>query len=556
MIYLLLFLSSLIAVIVLTPYLIDFLYKHNLVDVPDTRKVHTSLTPRMGGLLIYAVVTFLIVCFYADINAIKFLLVASVILVVCGALDDGVGLKWNVKLMIQIAAVAFLLYNYSSKISGVYLLGFTLPFPVNYIIMFLFALGLINALNMMDGLDGLVSGFSFSIFSFYFAIGFLFHNTFLMVLSVTFAGALLGFIKYNAFPSRIFLGDSGSLTLGFFLVAASFEVTLTRFGTNLDLTFPIIALALPILDTLRVMVTRILAKKSPFLPDKNHLHHIVLGFNIRHKTTVFIIQSFALFYLFAAICYFEGNIITAYIIFTANTIIILAIKPVMKIMIRLVKIEPSIRLLIDFPTTIIRLFDRYIFFISSIAFLIIYLTSTYVPSPSSLGTIWFLLLFELILLFVAIYHNRTNYSLNHFYVFLNILIFFSLSQIYSLSGVEGMGHFRSLLQTKVLYNISIILIASFVILFLISRNNLWSKKIIFFNGMDLFILIITAFSFVLRNYLETSLIISISNCLLVTFICFTWVKILMLYYKRLSYVFFYASFALSILALVIMIVVK
>ena len=553
MIYLLLFLSSLISVIVLTPYLIEFLCRHKLVDVPDERKVHTNLTPRMGGVLIHAVVTFLVVSFYSDVNTIKFLIIASVIIVACGFLDDGVGLKWNVKFLVQMGGVGFLLYHFSARIENVSLLGLSIPFPLNYILLFVFALGVINALNLMDGLDGLVSGFSFSIFALCFALGFLFRNTFLMILSVTLAGALLGFIKFNAFPSRIFLGDSGSLTLGFFLVAAVFEVSITKYAGTIDMAFPIIVLALPVLDTLRVMGTRLMQKKSPFLPDKNHLHHIILSFNIRHKTTVFIIQSLAMFYLFAAICYIEGKYLLAYLLFFVNTGAILLIKPVMRGLIKLVRIQPLIRELIDFPAKIVKLFDKYIFVLSSFAFAIIYLTSTYAPSPYSLGIVWSMLLFELILLFVAIYHNRTNYSLNHFYVFLNFLIFFSLSQVYSQSQWGGLTHIRYILETKTLYNISIILIASFVILFLVSRNNLWSKTVIFFSGVDLFVLIITAFSFVLRNYYESSWFISISNCLLLTFICFTWVKILMLYYKRLSHVFFYGSFVLSILALVVMI---
>lgn len=556
MIYLLLFLSSLIAVIVLTPYLIDFLCKYNLVDIPDERKVHTGLTPRMGGLLIHFVATFLVLCFYNDVNAVKFLIIASFIIVICGLMDDGVGLKWSTKLFVQIAAVAFLLYHFYPRISLVTIAGIAIPFPLNFLIIFLFALGVINALNMMDGLDGLVSGFSFSIFVLFFALGFLTQNIFIMILSATLAGALLGFIKYNAFPSRIFLGDSGSLTLGFFLVAASIEVTLTKFNGKLDLTFPILVLALPILDTLRVMGTRILAGRSPFIADRNHLHHLILAHNVRHKTVVFIIQSFALIYLFAAICYYEGKIIPAYILFVVNTLAVVSIRSLLKVVIPMKKVRPMLKWLVDFPTTIIRLFDKYIFFISSIAFLIIYLASAFVPSPYSLGTVWFLLLFELILLFVAIYHNRTNYSLNHFYVFLNFLVFFSLTQIYSVSSGENIRQIRYLLETKMLYNISIILIASFVILFLISRNNIWSKTVIFFSGADLYIMIVTAFSFVLRNYYNSGWITSVSNCLLITFICFTWVKILMLYYKRLSPVFFYGTFVLSIFALVLMLVVR
>ena len=554
MIYLLLFLSSLITVIISTPYLIEFLQKNNLVDVPDARKVHKKLTPRMGGILIHLVVTFVIMSFHPDLNAVRFLVIASFIVVSCGLLDDGFGLKWSTKFLIQMIAVSFLIYHYWGNLQNVYLLGMRLPQPVNIIIVFFFALGIINALNMMDGLDGLVSGFSFSVFALNFAFGFLFHNTFLMLLSVSLAGALLGFIKFNAYPSKIFLGDSGSLTLGFFLVVSCFEVSISKNGGNLDLTLPIITLALPVLDTLRVMGTRVLAGNSPFLPDKNHLHHIILSYNIRHKTVVFAIQSFAIIYLFSAISYFDNNYAAAYVLFVVNSALIIAVRPLLNFVLVFNRIQPAIRMIVEFPATIIKLFDKYIFFISSIAFLMIYLTSTYGPAPNSLGIISFLLLFEVALLLVSIYHNRVNYSLNHFYVFLNFLVFFSLSQVYSYSAMGGVKHIRYLFETKLLYDISIILIAAFVIMFLASRNHLWSKTVMFFSGVDLFILVITGFSFVLRNYFAGSWVVNMSNSLLLAFICFTWVKILMLYYKRLSYVFFYGTFALSILALVIMIV--
>src|ERR1035437_7542856 len=151
MVYLILFLSGLISLLVLTPYLINFLLKINVVDIPGGRKIHDGLVPRLGGILIYFVVSFLLLTFYNDLNTIRFIIIGSFILAATGFIDDCLGMEWKYKLIVQVIISLFIIYHFLPSINKITIFEITLPFPLNYIIFFLFILGAINALNLMDG---------------------------------------------------------------------------------------------------------------------------------------------------------------------------------------------------------------------------------------------------------------------------------------------------------------------------------------------------------------------------------------------------------------------
>jgi len=331
MIYLVLFLSSLIAILILTPYLISFLLKINIVDIPGGRKIHDRLIPRLGGILIYFVVFFLLLTFYNDLNSIRFIIIGSFILAATGFIDDYLEMAWKYKLLVQVIISLFVINHFLTAINKITIFEITLPFPLNFIILFLFILGVINALNFMDGLDGLVSKFSFSIFALYFVLGFLLNNAFIMFISITFSGALLGFIIYNAYPARIFLGDCGSMTLGLFLVATCIQVSLTKYSGNLNLTPAVFILALPVIDAIKVVFIRIINRKSPFLPDQNHLHHQILKNCSKPKLTVIILQAISLVFLVAVLFYFIGNYLVAYSLFIAGLVVVFTISPAIKL---------------------------------------------------------------------------------------------------------------------------------------------------------------------------------------------------------------------------------
>lgn len=272
----------------LVPFLINYLVLKKLLDQPGPRKIHAYGIPRLGGAVIFFTALLVIAIFYPDFSKAFPLLFAGLILFILGIIDDLKSIRWKIKLFFQIIAVTITVLFFKNFSNNIYLFGALLPPIIGIPLFFFFILGTINSINLMDGLDGLVSGFSLIVFSVIFLLSYLLKNQLLMVLSVTMVGALLGFLKFNSNPAKIFLGDSGSLFLGYSLVASSIYLSIMKYG-YLELAPPIMLLALPIIDTLKVMVLRIVHKKSPFLPDKNHLHHIIFGKNIRHKIVVFLI---------------------------------------------------------------------------------------------------------------------------------------------------------------------------------------------------------------------------------------------------------------------------
>ncbi len=141
-------------------------------------------------------------------------------------------------------------------------------------------------------------------------------------------GSFIGFLKYNAFPAKIFLGDCGSLTLGFFLVTIVLISSTNTNTGNIDLTFSMILLATPVMDTLRVIVVRIRNRRNPFISDKSHIHHIILESNIQHKATVYILQGFSLLFVIIAL-YYLGNNIGGLVLFILLAILLLFIRNIL-----------------------------------------------------------------------------------------------------------------------------------------------------------------------------------------------------------------------------------
>ncbi len=174
------------------------------------------------------------------------------------------------------------------------------------IFLLFFIVGGINSINLLDGLDGLASGFSLLVFSIILILSIVADDAFLILLTVSLIGSLLGFLRFNAFPASIFLGDTGSLVLGSFLVIASLKTALNFEQSTLNLTFPTMLLAVPMIDTIKVFIYRIIHKKSPFQADNSHLHHIIYHSNIKHEITVFLIEIFTLIYVLLALFYLRG----------------------------------------------------------------------------------------------------------------------------------------------------------------------------------------------------------------------------------------------------------
>lgn len=323
------FYISLLVTLLFTPFFIEYFSNHKIVDFPGERRINMQAVPRMGGVLLYFTLFISLICFYSDLNEIRFFILGSVLILLIGVIDDIKKVTYKKKFVVQFITAFFLILFLLPKYDTISLLGFNIPSPIDKAVLMLFIVGVINAINLYDGLDGLVAGFSLLIAFVTFLIGWQIGDKLLLILSAGLMGSLIGFLKYNAFPARIFLGDSGSLTLGYFLVTmVLISSTNTKTG-NMDLTFSIILLAAPIIDTLKVMAVRILNRKNPFLADRSHIHHVILRSNVKHAVTVYILHIFSILFAGIAVYYLKNSTIEGILLFILLAIPLLFVKRIL-----------------------------------------------------------------------------------------------------------------------------------------------------------------------------------------------------------------------------------
>jgi len=257
-----------------------------LIDHPhDPRKIHNHPKPLVGGIGMALGIVLTLLLFLPGINTYGFLLATSAI-VLMGAADDRFDVHFKVRFLIQAGAVLLLYVCCGTGLTSFgNLLGFgelttgwlALPVTIFCII------GVINAVNMLDGLDGLAGGTSLMAFIAFAALSFIGGNSALLVITLTFTGALIAFLRFNWHPSKLFMGDAGSMMLGFVLGYVSLELTQGP-GTSISPSAALLVLALPVTDTITVMVKRVQRGHSPFHPDKTHLHHMLMRLGISHPT--------------------------------------------------------------------------------------------------------------------------------------------------------------------------------------------------------------------------------------------------------------------------------
>lgn len=281
----------------------------NAMDMPNKRKVHKIPIPRLGGLAIFASFLFGYICFADGSVQMLSILIGGFILLLTGFIDDIKPVKVKYKLIMQILAALVVVFYGSITLNYISAFGLTITFPVplNYIVTVLFILAITNAINLLDGLDGLAAGVSSIYFLTIGIIAFLMGRTSNLdvILSFIMLGATLGFLVHNFYPATVFMGDSGSLFLGFIISVIAllgFKAT-----TLTSLIVPIVILSIPILDTILAIFRRILNHKPISAPDKNHIHHQLLKMKFSTRTTVLIIYLINIIFAFVSICYVHGN---------------------------------------------------------------------------------------------------------------------------------------------------------------------------------------------------------------------------------------------------------
>ncbi|KAF0130610.1 MAG: rfe [Bacteroidetes bacterium] len=288
------FFTAFIITLLLIPIIIRLSKKYQLVDKPDQRKVHKDPIPTLGGIGFFSGFIGIAIAWMSWSGQLAdfILLIGLIVLFTMGIFDDMLDLRASLKFVIQIT-VALIISYYGFKIESLHgVFGINeMPVWAQYTFSVFLITGLINAFNLIDGIDGLAGGLAFINSAVLGIILYQQENMLYATLAFTFAGALLGFLKFNFNPAKIFMGDTGSLVIGFLMAVLGIVVIRGIDITEISTPSPtgslmivvVGILLLPVYDTLRVFSERILKKSSPFKPDRTHVHHLLIETGARHK---------------------------------------------------------------------------------------------------------------------------------------------------------------------------------------------------------------------------------------------------------------------------------
>jgi UDP-GlcNAc:undecaprenyl-phosphate GlcNAc-1-phosphate transferase len=286
------FITSLGLALLFLPRLASIAGRIGLMDQPGDRKNHEEAKPLVGGIgMVMAFVVSSLL--FIPLQGLRGFYAGVIILIIAGFLDDYKELAPSWKFIAQITAALLLIY-FSNTILLTFgnLLSFgDINFGIFAIPMTVFCIvGLSNAINMIDGLDGLAGGISLIGLVSFAILSYLGGHNEMLILCLALSGAVLGFLKYNWAPAKLFMGDAGSLFLGFTLVFASIHVTQGEDSVVRPFV-PLFVLAVPITDTLTLIVKRLIVGRSPFSADTFHLHHMLIRFGLNRKQAVMAILA-------------------------------------------------------------------------------------------------------------------------------------------------------------------------------------------------------------------------------------------------------------------------
>lgn len=294
--------AALVLALVFVPLAMKLAYKIGAVDKPNARKVHTKIMPRMGGLGIYLAYIIVVLATQKMNMQLAGLLLGSTILVVLGIFDDMKDLNAKFKLLIQILAAVIVMafgvrIEFMTNVFGggaIYLDILSLPITLLWIV------GITNAINLIDGLDGLAGGIATIAALSMAVVGWIYGQYLMASMAIILAGATMGFLRYNFHPAKVFMGDTGSLFLGFNLSVLAI-MGVAKSVTFISLAAPVLVLGVPIFDTFFAILRRKMNHKPIFAADKDHLHHRLLGMGFSHRKTVLIIYAISFFLALSAI---------------------------------------------------------------------------------------------------------------------------------------------------------------------------------------------------------------------------------------------------------------
>jgi UDP-GlcNAc:undecaprenyl-phosphate GlcNAc-1-phosphate transferase len=314
------FFTALFTALVMVPCLCRWGACHGAADPEYGKKVHTRTIPRVGGIAIGVAFLFSLLMYVDLSREIRGILAGGMILFITGMADDFYGLTAKSKLFAEIAAclsamaVGRIFIRDLGDLFGtgpvVLPLWIAVPFTV------LVVVGIINAINLIDGLDGLAGGISMIALTAFAVHGYLTGNYAVAVTCVALLGGIMGFMKYNLFPARVFMGDSGGLGVGF--VIAFLAISLTQApAAPVSPVIPLVILGLPIMDAVRSMWRRMLKGRNPRSPDMTRVHHRFLNLGFRHRIVVLLICQISLFWAVFTIVFREKPPIVLFSVFVS-----------------------------------------------------------------------------------------------------------------------------------------------------------------------------------------------------------------------------------------------
>ena len=285
----------------LVPLIISFSEKKGLLDQPNDRKIHSHPIPRLGGVAIWicTILSFfalILLSYYPHRSLLSGILLGSSLMFLLGLIDDIYGLSAKFKFVVQIS-IATIVFCLGVKISSIFLpiIGLIDLNPIiSYILTIGWIVGICNAVNFIDGVDGLagsvitISSVTLGLF----AVALVPSDTVSALLAFILAGSMLGFLTYNFHPAKIFMGDSGALFGGFLL--ATLSVMYSMKTTDVKMYLPLLILSVPILDITFSSLRRILKGTSPFVADAEHIHHKLLNLGLSQNKAVLVLVVFSI----------------------------------------------------------------------------------------------------------------------------------------------------------------------------------------------------------------------------------------------------------------------
>lgn len=298
MIFMTLFICFMLTIL-LTPLIKKLAIRIGAVDKPNQRKVHMKVMPRLGGLAIYISFIAGVLLLQPDSPHSLPILLGSLIIVLTGIIDDIRELSPRVKLMGQLAAALVVV------LSGIHVEFINLPFGgqlefgiFSIPLTILWIVGVTNAINLIDGLDGLAAGVSSIALLTISGMAIIMGDAYVTVLGLILMSSTIAFLFYNFYPAKIFMGDTGALFLGYMISVLS----LLGFKnvTFISLIIPALILGVPISDTFFAIIRRLVHKQPLSAPDKSHLHHCLLRLGFSHRQVVLIIYAIAAMFSLAA----------------------------------------------------------------------------------------------------------------------------------------------------------------------------------------------------------------------------------------------------------------